>query len=55
MGRSPRFRSVLFLLTLTVARAASAQTGSISGTVTGPPSTTVKVYTATAQLADAKR
>ena len=53
MGRVVRRQFVLVVLTLAVARAAPAQTGSISGTVTGPPSTTVNVYTATAQLADA--
>ncbi|MEP6593726.1 MAG: hypothetical protein ABJC51_08530, partial [Acidobacteriota bacterium] len=53
MGRVLRRQFALVVLALAVARAAAAQTGSISGTVTGPPSTTVNVYTATAQLDDA--
>ena len=53
MGRVLRRQFALVVLALAVARAAAAQTGSISGTVSGPPSTTVHAYTATAQLADA--
>ena len=53
MGLFRVCRPVLVVFALAVARTAGAQTGSISGQVTGPVATTVAVYTATAQLADA--